>query len=153
MAEGDRSSTVKSAYTAGSSLSVESGSSGWNTYRPKARTGVQYSEYLPPTNEVYEGYVFTGVCLSTWGVYALLHAGIHPSGQTSLGRHPPWSDTPHGQTLPLGRPPPHAVHAGIRSTSGRYPSHWNAFLSTIVILFIFRLESIFGQQIPPLFGL
>ena len=23
--------------------------------------------FLPPANEVCEGYVFTGVCLSTWG--------------------------------------------------------------------------------------
>ena len=29
---------------------------------------------------------------------------------------------------PLGRHPPCAVQAGIRSTSGRYASHWNAFL-------------------------
>ena len=34
------------------------------------------------------------------------------------GRHPP------GQT------PPCAVHAGIRSTSGRYASYWNAILLT-----------------------
>ena len=55
-------------------------------------------------NEVCEGYVFTGVCLSTGGVSARLHAGIHihpprqtpPSGQT-----PPWADTPW-QTPPPG---------------------------------------------------
>ena len=44
-----------------------------------------FGSYLPPANEVCEGYVFTGVCLSTRvGVYAPLHAGINP-----LGRHPP----------------------------------------------------------------
>ena len=69
-----------------------------------------YCTLLPPANEVCEGYVFTGVCLSTGGVSAPLHAGIH---------------TPPGQTPP-GQTPP--VHAGIRSTSGRYASHWNAFL-------------------------
>ena len=39
---------------------------------------------LPPANEVCEGYVFTGVCLSVHrGVSAPLHAGIHtPPGQT-----------------------------------------------------------------------
>ena len=42
--------------------------------------------YLPPTNEVYKGYVFTGVCLSTRG-----EGVLHPRG---LGRHPsPQSDT------------------------------------------------------------
>ena len=48
------------------------------------------------TNEVFEGYVLTRVCLST-GVSAPLHAGIHP---------PPWqtplvSPYPPGQTPPL----------------------------------------------------
>ena len=33
--------------------------------------------FLQPVNEVCEGYVFTGVCLSTGGVTAPLHAGIH----------------------------------------------------------------------------
>ena len=46
-------------------------------------------------NEVCEGYVFTGVCLSTGGVWP-----IHPPGQTALGqtpalgRQPPWADSP-----------------------------------------------------------
>ena len=49
----------------------------------------------------------------------------HPSGQV---HHP------SGQVLPRGRytsrtgTPPATVHAGIRSTSRRYASHWNAFL-------------------------
>ena len=50
--------------------------------------------FLPPANEVCEGYVFTGVCLSTGrGVSAPLHAGIHTHPGTR-GRHPP------GQTHP-----------------------------------------------------
>ena len=46
---------------------------------------------LPPANEVFEGFVFTGVCLSTgeW-VSAPLHAGIHPPG--------PEADTPQADT-------------------------------------------------------
>ena len=48
---------------------------------------------LPPANEVCEGYVFTGVCLSTGGVSAPLHVGIH----NPLGRHPPLVDTPLGR--------------------------------------------------------
>ena len=50
---------------------------------------------------------------------------------------PPWADTPWAETpwvnTPLDRHPhrqrpPCSVHSGIRSTSGRYASHWNAFL-------------------------
>ena len=51
--------------------------------------------YLPPANEVLEGYVFTGVCLSVHrGVPTPLHAGIHPPGQTP----PFWADTPQADT-------------------------------------------------------
>ena len=42
--------------------------------------------------------------------------------------HTPRADIPPGQTSPC------AVHAGIRSTSGRYASYWNAFF----FRFIFR---------------
>ena len=42
--------------------------------------------------------------------------GQTPTGQTHLPRQtPPWADTP-------------PVITGIRSTSGRYASNWNAFL-------------------------
>ena len=51
------------------------------------------------------------------GVSAPLHAGIHPP-PPPLG---PEADTPYADT-------PRAVDAGIRSISGRYVSHWNAFL-------------------------
>ena len=48
---------------------------------------------LPPANEVCEGNVFTGVCLSGGGMSAPLHAGIHLPW--TRGRHPsPWADTP-----------------------------------------------------------
>ena len=68
---------------------------------------------------------------------------VHPPGTylPPLGRHTPWAHTlppgryTPGQVHPTGRytpragtPPGQAVHAGIRSTSGRYASHWNAFL-------------------------
>ena len=75
-----------------------------------------------------------------------VHSGVCPIAcwdtphwaDTLLGRHPPaqtpsWADTPLGRH-PLGRHPPGqtppscAVHAGMWSTSGRYASHWNAFL-------------------------
>ena len=83
---------------------------------------------------------------------------VHPQAGTLPGRYPPrqvhpGSGTPPGQVLPKAGPPPPqqvhpsgagtapwagtplpgqvppTVHAGIRSTSGRYASHWNAFLS------------------------
>ena len=77
-----------------------------------------YYQLLPPSNEVWEGYVFTGVYLSTGrGVSAPLHAGIHiiqDQRQT-----PPWDQTPPEQT-PLADTP--------RATSGRYASYWNAYL-------------------------
>ena len=61
--------------------------------------------FLPPANEVFEGYVFTGVCLSTGGMSVPLHAGIYPLGpvaDTPQSRHPhgsrhtpsPWEQTP-----------------------------------------------------------
>ena len=66
--------------------------------------------FLPPTNEVCEGYVFTGVCLSTGGV-CLWSRGVSP-----LVRHP---------------------HPVRRSTSGRYASYWNAILLLWKLIFTF----------------
>ena len=94
--------------------------------------------FLPPTNEVCEGYVYTRVCLFHEGEY--------------LCRYPPDRYTPTPAGTPPGQvhpPPPRAVHAGIYgqqvgssayvndeserkafqtqqvgSTSGQY---WNAF--------------------------
>ena len=34
------------------------------------------AEYLPPANEVCEGYVFTGVCLSTGGACVVYSGGV-----------------------------------------------------------------------------
>ena len=67
-----------------------------------------------------------------------------PLAGTPPSRYTPWADTPLPSacwdTHPaaqcmLGYTPPvhagihpRAVHPGIRSTSGRYASHWNAFL-------------------------
>ena len=81
---------------------------------------------LPPANEVCEGYVFTRVCLSTGG--GSTWAGTPLLGRYTPGQVPPRAGTPSGQVHPLGRYTPTTVHAGIRSISGRYASHWNAFL-------------------------
>ena len=104
---------------------------------------------LSPANEVCEGYVFTGVCLQEGKTWAGTPPQVHP-----LGRYTPQAGTPPRQVHPPGRytpqagtptlagtppgrynplvgtPPTHlaTVHAGIRSISGRYASHWNAFL-------------------------
>ena len=55
---------------------------------------------LPPANEVCEGYVFTGVCLSTGGMSASGPRGGGLKFRTP-GRHPPGRHTP-----PLGRHTP-----------------------------------------------
>ena len=95
----------------------------WNTcvYTYAARL---CSTSLPPANEVCEGNVFTDVYLSRGEVSAPLQARIHPQDQ----RQTPLPQDQR-QTSPLGRHPHSCTaHAGIRSTSGRYASHWNAFL-------------------------
>ena len=76
---------------------------------------------LPPAI-VCEGYVFTGVCLSTEG-----GGGVSAFGPGGCVADTPPPDTPSWQTPPSGQttsPPP----AGRRSTSGLYTSNWNAFL-------------------------
>ena len=65
---------------------------------------VSINHLLPPANEVWEGYVFIGVCLSTWGVSASGPGGClppPPQADTPLGKHAP-RQTP----LPLGKHPP-----------------------------------------------
>ena len=68
-----------------------------------------------------QGYVFTCVCDS-----------VHGGGY--LGRYPPGRYTPP----PAGTPP--AIHAGIRSTSGRYASYWNAFLLKLIVFPVFEIN-------------
>ena len=66
--------------------------------------------------------------------YLSVQRGEYLDRYTPLSRYPPGRDpspgryTPWAGTHPLGRYPRATVHAGIRSTSGRYASHWNAFL-------------------------
>ena len=72
--------------------------------------------FLPPATKLRQGNVFTPVCHS-------VHGGVcHPPGRhPHLGRHSPGQTPPRADT-------PCAVHAGIRPTSGRYASYWNAIL-------------------------
>ena len=112
------------------------------------RVVVIYMLFLPSATMLRQGNVFTpvcqsfcsgGVCLWSGGVSAT-HTPpprqTHPLSQTSpLGRHPlgrhPRADTPQAHTpLPSACWDTHTpcpVHAGIRSTSGWYACHWNAF--------------------------
>ena len=103
--------------------------------------------YLPPANVVCEGYVFTGVCLSTGGNG---HPSIPPlpllGADTPPGpEHPPWSRPPGTRPPPRSRPPPEQNPPGPDppwsrhpppgadppprwSLCGRYASYCNAFL-------------------------
>ena len=76
-------------------------------------------KYLPPATKLPQGNVFTPVCHS-------VHRGV-----CHIPR--PWADTPLGRHLP-GQTPPHTVHAGIWSTSGRYASYWNAILLLLFLV-------------------
>ena len=67
--------------------------------------------YLPPVNEVCEGYVFTPVCQS----FCSPPAGtpqVHPWQVHPLAGTPPWPQ----------------CMLGYGQQAGRYASHWNAFL-------------------------
>ena len=97
-----------------------------------------------------EGYVFTGVCLSTGGGGVCLSAwwdttprSRHPPEQTPPGpdtppradtpqsRHP-WEQTPPVADTPLGPDPPGAdTPLRYGHCWGRYASYWNAFLFLI----------------------
>ena len=77
---------------------------------------------LPPANEVCEGYVFTGVCLSM-GVGVILFAS-GPRGGIYLWS---WGCLPHTP----GQTPACPVHAGIWSTSRRYASSLECILVLI----------------------
>ena len=47
---------------------------------------------------------------------------------------PPQEQTPPGADTPQEQTPPREADTGIRSTSGRYASYWNAFLSEQFLL-------------------
>ena len=70
--------------------------------------------FLRPANEVYEGYVFTSVCLSTGGMSAPLHAGIHPQDQRQ---------TPPGQT-----PPAQCMLGYGQQAGGTHPTGMHSFV-------------------------
>ena len=79
-------------------------------------------------------FLHLSVILFTGGFATHTHTHTHTQTPPHHGRHPPpWADThTPGQSHPC------AVHAVIRSTSGRYASYWNAFL--LLKFFILFLE-------------
>ena len=79
---------------------------------------------LPPANEICEGYVFTGVCLSMGrGVSALLHAGIHTLGPEA---DTPWADPPGTR----GRHPPAQCMLGYgQQAGGTHPTGMHSHFS------------------------
>ena len=88
---------------------------------------------------VCEGYVFTGVCLSTGDGGLSLCPGGSLSGGFLSGR-PSWTErhTPDREK-PSGQRPPCTV------MGGRYASYWNAFLFPMhtCILFLFQAIQIY----------
>ena len=115
------------------------------------------NRFLPAATKLGQGNVFTGVCYSVHGGGVWLSACWDtpppPGADTPGSKHPPWeqtpprADTPHRSRHPPGAdtpreqtpldqvyhpgsgiPPPPEADSGIRSTSGRYTSYWNAFL-------------------------
>ena len=95
--------------------------------------------FLPPANEVCEGYVFTGVCLSTAGGHAWFYFG--GACMVLFGGWHAWFYL-GGASLYSGGMRGF-IRGGmrgffsffgyneIRSMSGRYASYWNAFLFKI----------------------
>ena len=100
------------------------------------------SVLLPPSNEVCEGYVFTGVCLFTGVRVACVAGGCAWQGDMHGG-----GGGVHGGGSMCGRgvcmvgagvhdrgcashahPPGRYYGYSIWSMSGRYASYWNAFL-------------------------
>ena len=113
--------------SSGGSCFMKPGVSFWNhIYTYPLSLSLSLNFYRPQRS--CEGYVFTGVCLSTWGVSASVHAGIpQPPGS----RHPP------EQTPPRSRHPQRDGHC-----CGRYASYWNAFL----LIHLIRRKSLHFEQ-------
>ena len=79
---------------------------------------IYMNTYLPPANEVCEGYVFTSVCPSTRGVCLSACWDSRPPWDTT---HPPGADTPlRADTPPPQSRPPQARHPLCTVHAGRY---------------------------------
>ena len=92
--------------------------------------------YLPPANEVCEGYVYT--CLS-------VHRGGLPQWHDGI---PPGKADPPNKEIP---PPMHSACWEIRSTSGRYAFSWNAILYKEYSSFDTNAPTTSGNEMPNTF--
>ena len=127
---------------------------------------------LPPANEVWGKVIFFAPVCHSVHRGGEVSGQEPPSRYTPLGRYTPWTGTPPGRYTPpagtppgrytppqactplppgrytpwTGTPPPPPMHAGIRSTSGRYASYWNAFLFLDVI-FLTKLNDLFDAYV------
>ena len=91
--------------------------------------------YRPQTKFAKVMFSLVSVCPYGWGCLPHCMLGYTPPGRHPPGQRPP-TQTPHWADTPSPGPQadtPRTVHAGIRSTSGRQASHWNAFLFYNVI--------------------
>ena len=115
--------------------------------------------FLLAATKLGQGNIFTSVCQE----FCPQGGGCLPQcmlGYTSPQSRPPLgADTPQTRQTPPrirqtphppdqadtpprpGRHPPREAYSSIRSTSGRYASYWNAFLFTIVFLYLFTLHT------------
>ena len=131
-----------------------------HTERTKAKVNVtSLSVYLPPANEVCEGYIFTGVCLSTGGACTARGAcvvGMCVAGGACVAGGHAWSGVRdwwgglcgwggvHGWGRAwYARPPPHTMRYG-RSMRGRYASYWNALCFALVFAFPWVIRKFYG---------
>ena len=75
--------------------------------------------FLPPTNKVCKGYVFTRVCQSFCSQGDQAHCMLGYTPHWTRGRHPPQTRHPPGPDTPLTRhPPPRADTPGSRHPPG-----------------------------------
>ena len=122
-----------------------------------------------------QGNVFTSICDSVNRGSASMHAGIPPPGphpldhtprttspqdqnppgeQTpSRNQTPPGTRTPLGSRPPKDQTPPRETDSGIRSTSGRYASYWNAFLFKCKFKQFFSMFTFCNRSIKYAFSL
>ena len=109
---------------------------------PRSISGIYFYRLLRSWAKVI--FSQAAVCPQGGGVFASVHAWIPPGADTPpgqgnhppppRGRHPPGADPPE-QTPPGpgNPPPPREADSSIRSTSGRYASYWNSFLSYVSV--------------------
>ena len=102
-----------------------------------------FEKFLPSANEVWGKVIFSVACVKNsvhrWGGLSQCMLGYHhppPPEQTLPSRHPLPRSRPRRACTTWRRHPPCSACWEIRSTRGRYASHWNAFLCNMLLIFI-----------------